>query len=300
MVRSFNSSQLRSQLNRIQSQQRAAINRLQSQQRTVINQVNQAVRDYNNAVNRYNSAARTHNAKVRADRQRLQNELSRLASASRSTSQTRVSYRTTTTTLNSTFQRVEQASDSGLLRDPSFLDHAESEAANGLATYNALSAEPIETDEDDSTLRQSTLDGELSALGGDLDQRWRGAVFALSPSNPDAARHFSSSAREILVTMVDGAATDAEVLALNPNAPKTDQGSITRRARIQHCLKRKGEPSAELADFVEADIENVLSLFYVLNEGTHGGAGVYDVRQLSAIKGRTEEAIRFVARLTSR
>lgn len=38
--------------------------------------------------------------------------------------------------------------------------------------------------------------------------RWKGALFSLSPTNPDAAQHFCTSAREVLTSMLDIAAPD--------------------------------------------------------------------------------------------
>lgn len=56
---------------------------------------------------------------------------------------------------------------------------------------------------------------------------------------------------------------------------------------------------ADLETFVEDDLENVIELFREFNDGTHGGAGRFDLRQLGSIKKRVEDAILFVYRIVT-
>jgi hypothetical protein len=134
---------------------------------------------------------------------------------------------------------------------------------------------------------------ELDALPEDLRQRWSGALFALNPRNPEAGRHFCTSAREILISVVDSSASDAEVVAADPNCRLAD-GRVARRAKITFCLARKNLQDGSLASMVDADVDNVLDLFGIVNAGTHGVAGTYDIDALTAIKRRVEDAIRFL------
>ena len=285
--RRINASQLRSKLRQLESNQRQAVNRY-----------NQAVRNYNSklrtAVNQYNQAARAHNARVRANRQRLKSELSKLASQ--------------TTAHYSTFRvSVESVHDAYVRYDARFgdtpedprhtelLDLAERESANSVAVMNALLDEGDEGQADGDELRGTTITTELSCVAPDLDARWRGAVFARSPQNPDAARHFCTSAREVFVQMLDLRAPNNEVLQAMPSCEKTQQGHPTRRAKIHYVLAKKGMAVAELEEFVQRDVENVLELFGVFNTATHGPAGRYDMHKLSAIKTRVEEGIQFLS-----
>lgn len=84
------------------------------------------------------------------------------------------------------------------------------------------------------------------------------------------------------------------VLAAYPDAPRTPEGWPTRRTRIRYCLARRGRDSESLAEFVDADIQNVVDLFQVFNDGTHGAAGRFDLSELLAVKNRVEQAIRFL------
>jgi hypothetical protein len=103
----------------------------------------------------------------------------------------------------------------------------------------------------------------------------------------------------MLDCMLEQAAPDDEVLASNPNAARTQQGSVSRRARVVHCLERRGSFDESLAAFIEVDLDNVVALFKDFNDGTHGHAGRFDLTQLRAIKRRVEDAVRFVAHIAN-
>lgn len=135
---------------------------------------------------------------------------------------------------------------------------------------------------------------ELSHFGDDLVNRWVGALYALSPQNPDAARHFCTSAREVVITMLDASASDAEVKAADPTCQLTEAGAVTRRSKIEYLLRRQGVTTSEIADVVSSDVDNLLSLFRTFNDGTHGHSGRFAITELSAIRTRVESAIQFV------
>ena len=46
------------------------------------------------------------------------------------------------------------------------------------------------------------------------------------------------------------------------------------------------------------DVEDILGLFRVFNDGTHGAAGRFDLDELVAVKERAESGIRFLHHLT--
>lgn len=282
------------------SQLRSKLRQAEQKQRRAINDYNSAIRKFNRAVNDYNQKARAHNARVRSNQQRLRRELSRLQSSSRGSRYT--VYRTSVVALRQSFERIESSEAAGTwLAGPELFDLAEGETANSVAVLNALltQSEVSEEPEGDDSLSATVIAGELAEISPDLDKRWRGALFALSPRNPDAARHFCTSSREILTFILETSAPDEEVLSANPNADLTHDNRVTRRARIRHCLERRGSYDHALEVFVDQDVANVVELFKDFNQGAHGNAGQFDVPQLAAIKQRVEHAILFLHRIVT-
>jgi hypothetical protein len=272
-------------------------------QKSSIQAYNRKVAKYNReakrAVNDYNREVRAYNAQVRRNGQRLKSELDKLATQPAFSARTHVTYRMSVETLQTSFGRLEAASrnDWGPVGDELF-DLAEGEAANSVQSLNVLLDPPVvATERDRAEIAETSITDELSDLSPDLDKRWRGALYALNPANPDAARHFCTSSREILVSVLDIEAPDEAVLREMPDCPRTDTGRPTRRAKVQFCLYRKALIAPELADFVDEDLENVATLFATFNDATHGTAGTFDLVQLVSLKARVEDAIRFLHRL---
>lgn len=290
MVRKLTASQLRSQMRQVQQKQQQAI-------RKVNRAIDQYNRDVKKAVSDYNRDVRAHNTRVRANRARLQSELRRLNSRSTVT----VRYNTSTTAVRTVEQRfigVESAVESGRWDDPdNLLDLAEAEAADSVASLNRLISA---ADDETAELQTTTLTRELIDISPELQARWSGALFALNPGNPDAARHFCTSAREMLTAILDAEAPDAAVIATDPNYIKTPNGGVSRRAKIHHCLNRSGNALAEVVEFVDADIDGVVALFDDFNHGTHGAAGRFPMTELIVLKERVETAVKFIHRLVRR
>jgi hypothetical protein len=90
-------------------------------------------------------------------------------------------------------------------------------------------------------------------------------------------------------------AEDVDVISADSNCPKTPQGKPTRRAKVRYLLNRKGSATEELVGFVDADIDNIVQLFDVFNEATHGAAGKHGFTKLKAIRQRVESGIMFLA-----
>lgn len=290
-------SQFRNMVRQAEQKHRQAVNRYNSEARKVNRAIDKYNRDARHAVNNYNREVRTHNSRVRRNRQRLKRELAKLSGqASRPQY---VTFRTSVQSLHEAFTRVETRIEAGAWGDSgrALLDLSEGEAANSVEVLNALLAEPKEEVSDFPELQETSVTHELTNISSDLDRRWRGALFALDPGNPDAARHFCASSREILANVLEAEAPDEAVLRALPACPRTDQGKPTRRAKIQFFLHRKGMLDKDLEEFVERDLKNVIELFTIFNEGTHGSTGRFDLPQLAAMKQRVEDAIRFLYRV---
>ena len=123
------------------------------------------------------------------------------------------------------------------------------------------------------------------------------ALYSLSPENPDAARHFCTSTREIVNGILEVSAPDGSVEQAMPGCERTDRGRPTRRARIRFLLVQRGLANEELEDFVAKDVDDITELFRVFNAATHGSAGRFDLRELGAVKERAEAGIFFITRI---
>jgi hypothetical protein len=295
MVRKVTPAQYKAAVNKAQREQKQAIDKYNREARRYNAALSKAVSDYNREARAYNARARAHNARVENQRRRLDQELRRLNS--RAAARTFVTYRASVETLARTYTATE-ASLAGRTMTPAgreLLDRGSEEAANSAYLLNAMDGdgEP-EEDPTEDELRNPSMQAELATFGQDLVDRWTGALFSLSPRNPDAARHFCTSAREVLTAMIDSAAPDSRVAEADPACDRTDKGVPTRRAKVGFLLHRKGIDEKSIESLVEQDMDNVLTLFRDFNNGTHGHAGRFTITQLSALRTRVESAIGFI------
>lgn len=279
---------------------RISTSQFKSKLRQIQNKQKQAINKYNRAVNNYNRAARTHNAKVKRDRNRINSELKKLQSSSRTrTSSTfRISYRTSVDVLNSSYNNVIARSDTLTKLNPqqeNIYNLVERENANSLQISNIILSDE-EYNEVNYSENEEELSRLLSEISQDLNDRWKGAVFALNPNNPDATRHFCTSARELFTQIIEITAPDNIVFEYNSDCQTTDKGNPTRREKIKFLISNKNLVDA-IAEFTENDITNVLELFHVLSDGTHGEAGKYSKSKLNAVKKRVEDGLFFLCNI---
>ena len=277
MVRRISTSQLKSQLRRLESKQRAAIN------------------NYNRAVRNYNTQVRKVNTELRRNQQKIKSELNKLNSSLRKTT----TYTKSVRVLNTSYQTVSYNYETLAYpnsQQEELYNLIEQENANNLIVANTLDNEHEQPDIDVS-LNDSTIGNKLKILSSDLNDRWNGALFSLSPQNPDATRHFCTSSREIFTDIFDKYAHDEDVFNMFPNCEKTDRGNATRRWKIKFFLNKKGIELDGADEFIDNDIENILELYHILSDGTHGSAGRYTFNQLKAIKKRVEDGIIFLCNI---
>jgi hypothetical protein len=288
MVRRISPSQFRSKLRQLESKQRQAINRY-----------NQQVRKYNSAVSRYNAAVRTYQQRMRADRNRLRAEIARMSSRS---SVRYVSYQQSVSVLTASYRRLDAvAEEYELSPDENYLiDLSEREAANSVGVLNALEGDDGAQDEaDESDLQSTVITDEIRTISADLDSRWRGALFALNPLNPEAARHFCTSVREIFGEILNQSAPDQLVMQEIVDFELTPQGAVTRRSKMAYLLGKKGIENDELASFASDNVDNIVELFKALNSGTHGASGSHDTHALRKIKRRVEDGLLFLCQIAA-
>ncbi len=264
---------------------------MRSAQSKVRREVNKANRELSSSVRQYNQAVRSYNTKVKQDRARINRELQKFSKSSATTQYT-ISVRT----LNTSYQQVSARYDN--IDSPTdfeniFYSSIEQENANSIATANVLANQPSEPMPE--PLTDTEITDQLIYFSPDLDKRWKGALYSLSPDNPDATRHFCTSSREIFSDLLELKAKDKDVFERYPDCEKTDRGNATRRWKIKYLLNKKGINHQEVEDFVEKDISNILELFHTLSDGTHGEAGKYDDVKLHSVKKRVEDGIIFLS-----
>lgn len=292
MVRKISTSQFRSKLRQAQNKQKQAIAKYNRD-------VKQHTQKVNRAINQYNSEVRRHNARVRANRQKITAELRRLQS-NRATIQYQT-IQSSAISLNTQYEHLDSREDEfiNIENGSRFLDLSEKENANSLETSNILESEDSPADIDPSLLLKTEIGNILETMSPDLNNRWKGALFSLNPNNPDAARHFCTSAREVFVQILDINAPDDLVINLDNSCEKTEKGQPTRRAKIKYLLHKAGILSSAAVDFVDEDVKNVLSLFRVFNDGTHGSSGKFGIDKLMAIKTRVESGISYLSSIST-
>ena len=284
MARRINRSQMQSKLRQAEAKRRQAVQNVVSKYNNEVRSRNARV---NTAINNYNREARAHNARVRANQSRLRSALSRLSHQTITVRYTTVHH--SVRELTSAYERLDASN-----ADPFLSDLAERETANSAQVLSSLLEDRGDPPEAALDFTNTTITESLVRISPELNDRWGGALFALHPNNPDAARHFCASSREIIAAILDIEAPNAEVLQRLPNCPMTPQGTPSRRAKLQFLLQRQGHSDEALESFADTNIADVLELFPLLNSGTHGPAGEYSITQLCTIKNRVEGAIEFI------
>lgn len=285
MAKRINTSQLRSKIRQLENKQRQAISNYNKQ----VPQYNAAMKK---AVSNYNAAVRQYNSVVRKNRQIIQSNISKL-----NCTRTHTTFAVSLTVMQRNYCEVNSVYSEGVYVTPqqnTILDLIEQEQVNSIVTAQLIENpdQPIDNVED------IEIGNKLLNVSEDLNNRWRGAVFSLSPQNPDAARHFCTSAREIFTEFLELKAPDNEVFAYNPNCAKTERGNATRREKIKYMM-RNLEMDDCVVNYAESDITNILELFHLLSDGTHGEAGRISLKMLYQVKKRVEQGINFLCEISA-
>ena len=292
MVRRItSSSQLRSMINR----HNRKVREFNTRQKRTVDAYNREVRTYNNkrkrAIDVYNRDVREYNRRRRAYQARLASARSIAVRRPVVVGNYSLLHRSAVE-LSDVYARLDAAQ-----ADPYLSDLAERETTNSLTVVNNLLGERESGFDNIDDINSTGITEELSKISPDLNNRWRGALFALDPENPDAARHFCSSSREIIADILNSNAPDADVMAQISDCPITERGTPTRRAKITYCLDRRGMPNDDLEAFIDSNVRDLNLLFEELNAGAHGPAGKFAISELLVIKTRVEDAICFICEI---
>ena len=153
------------------------------------NEVRRINSDRRRKIDAYNRAVRSYNSRLRSNHNRLQSALQRLARQPL-TIQFNALHQSSLS-LSTAYERLDNDD-----ADPFLSDLAERETANSVSVLNALLGDDEHSLDSVDDLTTSRMIDTLSSFSDDLAMRWAGAIFALNPANPDAARHFCTSSRE--------------------------------------------------------------------------------------------------------
>lgn len=271
MTRSFNMARVKSQLNKLQRE------------------VKKVERQYRQGINDYNRVVRQYNYNVRNAKNKILRELNRMQTSTYTVNST---YYISTKAVHDTYTKVSNSYNNGDI-DENIFNAIENEDANNLELSNVV-LNNCEVENSDIEIEESNISAKLIKISSDLESRWKGALFSLNPNNPEAARHFCTSTREILKVLIDDGIKDKDVVAENPDCERTNNGTPTRKEKIKYAMNKKGINDELIIEFTNSNIENTVSLINELSNGTHGHANKYSLNQLKSFKKRFEDSINFV------
>lgn len=290
MVKRISTAKLKSDIRKAERQTKKAVNDYNRQ----VRKTNRLIDDYNREIRKvtheFNRAAREYNAEVKKARRIINREIQRQSSSTRIVVTTE--YDKSAFSMLGDYAVVSNTYPEGIEVNSyqnEILDLVENEQANGLITTSSVfGSMPIEQNTKEIEIKRA-----LASYSEDLADRWVGAIYSLNPDNPDATRHFCTSARELFTLFIEMNAPDDAVFRYNENAQRTDRGNATRKEKIRFMMRDSGLDES-VVDFADSDIENILQLFRVLSDGTHGKAGRYTYQELMQIRRRVEHGINFL------
>lgn len=201
------------------------------------------------ALNNLKQATQAQLTKIRTNQQRISQALAKLQNFSASSQHTEL--RASVDALHASYLRLKQRSprEEPTSEQELMLDLAERENANNLEVMAALSDDGAEEKGDSDDLQTTIITSELTNISGDLHHSWQGALHALNPQNPEAARHFCTSVREIFTKILELMAPDEEVFSVIPDCQTTKDGKPKRDAKISFLLHKKGMRIEEFEEF---------------------------------------------------
>ena len=139
------------------------------------------------------------------------------------------------------------------------------------------------------------LEALLLDLDPDLLIPLAGARGALRSTNPDRARHFSSSLRELFTQVLHRLAPDKAVQGWTSNPEHYDKGRPTRRARLLYICSTINY--GDFSDVVEADVSATLKYLGLFQGGTHKVRSDFSEDQLHALFVRMAGLLQFLLKI---
>ena len=290
------------------AQYKAMIDKYNREVRSHNQKVNQQITKHNQAVSKqnaerkrqidnYNREVRKVNVQREKNRQQLNQAIRKFNNSRSVTTTTTVYYRESVERLENDYNHLENRADNYSEHQEDLIkNYPAQEANNSVQLFNSLNGIDDGDYIDPEDLQKTYIEDKLNELSIDMGSRWRGALFSLNLNNPDAGRHFCTSVREVYTQILEIKAPDEIVRNSFPDC-ELHQGKPNRRFKIKYILTQKSLHSDSFENFVDSDIDELLSIFRTLNDGTHGSAGRFSIQQLSKLKKRVEDSIKFIAEL---
>jgi len=178
-----------------------------------------------------------------------------------------------------------------------------------LGSYSLDAIAPVESDEEGEGATAavaplaeigdecaSEVRGVLPDILASVDpafvQLWEGARGALESDNPERIRHFSTSFRDLFTHLLHRLAPTHAIRAWSTNKDDFHKNKPTRRARLRYiCRNVDGE---HFRKFVALDIDAVLQLLQLFQQGTHELQSSLTTSQLAVMRLRMEATFIFV------
>jgi len=140
------------------------------------------------------------------------------------------------------------------------------------------------------------LESALATVNPELRRLWEGAKSALVSTNPDRPRHVATSLRELMTHVLHILSPDDDVKRWSSDPSHYHNNKPTRRARLLYICR--GINHAEFTDFVKKDIDAILALIDLFQQGTHDIALSFTEAQLEAMLHGTETAVLFLVNIS--
>lgn len=137
-----------------------------------------------------------------------------------------------------------------------------------------------------------TLSKYLPKFDEGLYIMWKGAVETLNSKNPDKARQFITSIRELFTHLFQKLASDKDIKEWTEDPTLFYQGRPKRMTRLLYILRNINDKL--FADFIKKDIETTISLIDLFQKGTHSISCGFSEYQLIAIKSKSESTLKYL------
>jgi len=159
--------------------------------------------------------------------------------------------------------------------------------------------EQVPPDEHDIALvsEERPLEDWLQQIDPNLVNLLHGARSAIHESNPDRARHVTTSLRELFTHVIHLLAPDDSIRTWTNAYDLYHNGRPTRRAKLLYINRRINVDP--LSSFVNSDVDSAITLIDALNAETHGITSRLTERQLQAMVYRIEYLLLFLFHLNA-